>query len=224
MPLGTLIDITRPYSPTMAWAYDTLIAQAVERLVRSVVEELAETLPQGASILDVGCGGGHVLKALGERRPDLTLAGVDLCAEQVKRARTRLRAAGHPASVYEGSALQLPLEAGSVDHVVSVASLKHWPNRRLGLHECLRVLGPMGGLTIVEVDRGCSNTDSLAFIADWPVPRVTRPLALAMFRTWVAGPSVDLEEARSLVASLDAGGLAVSRLEGTPMLVIRRRP
>jgi len=223
MPLGTLIDITRPYSPTMAWAYDTLIARAVERLVRSVVDELAEVLPRGASILDVGCGGGHVLLALGRRRPDLVLHGVDLSGDQVERARTRLGAGGHQAAVFEGSALQLPFDEGAVDHVVSVASLKHWPNRRLGLHECLRVLGPEGGLTIVEVDRGCSNDDSLDFIADWPVPWVTRPLALALFRTWVAGPSVDLEDARSLVASLDGGGLTVSRLEGTPMLVIRRR-
>lgn len=223
MPLGTLIDITRPYSPVMAKAYDLLIAPAVERLVQAVIDELAGSLPKGASILDVGCGGGHVLLALARRRPDLVLSGVDLSSDQVRRARARLRAAGHSATLLEGTALQLPVEAESVDHVLSIASLKHWPNRRLGLHECLRVLRPQGGLTLVEVDRGCSNLDSMDFIADWPVPRATRPLALAMFRTWVAGPSIDLEDARALIASLEQGEMTVSRLEGTPMLVIRRR-
>ncbi|MDP6946516.1 MAG: class I SAM-dependent methyltransferase, partial [Myxococcota bacterium] len=130
---------------------------------------------------------------------------------------------GCPTTILEGSALQLPLDTDSVDHVVSVASLKHWPNRPLGLAECLRVLRPSGGLTIVEVDRGCTHRDSREFIADWPVPWMTRPLALAMFRTWVAGPSLDLDDARALVASWGQDAFTVTRLEGTPMWVIRRR-
>ena len=164
-----------------------------------------------------------MLQAIARRRPDLVLHGVDLSPDQVARARERLRVHGRRATVLQGSALQLPVADGSIDHVVSVASLKHWPNRTLGLHECVRVLGPASGLTIVEVDRGCTNRASLDFIADWPVPWITRPLALAMFRTWVAGPSIDLDDARQLTSTMGSGEWTVARLEKTPMLVIRRR-
>ena len=223
MPLAHLVDITRPYTPTMAWAYDTLIARAVDRLVAGLVEEVAAVVPQGGSVLDVGCGGGQVLLSLARRRPDLALHGVDLSSDQVCRARGRLRASPHPCHIVQGSALNLPFDSECMAHVLSVASLKHWPDRAQGITECIRVLKPTGGLSIVEVDRGCSNHTSRNFIADWPTPRLTRPLALAMFRTWVAGPSVDLEDARQLVAPLDDPKLTVERLETTPMLVIRRR-
>jgi ubiquinone/menaquinone biosynthesis C-methylase UbiE len=223
MPLGTLIDITHPYSPLTAWGYDALIARAVQRLVSGVLVELEERLPRGASVLDVGCGGGQILAALARRRPDLRLHGLDLSQDQVDRATRRVGGVNRSASIVCGSALELPQATGEIDHVISVASLKHWPNRPLGLQECLRVLRPKGELTLIEVDRGCTNRDAMRFIGDWPVPWMTRPLALAVFRTWVAGPSIDLDDARTLIAGLSDDFLSAARLLNTPMLVIRRR-
>jgi len=223
MPLGTLLDITHPYSPLTAWGYDALIARAVERLVADVLAELEVRLPYGASVLDVGCGGGHILLALLGRRPDLQVHGLDLSQDQVDRARRRVTRVSTAAKIVRGSATQLPYAPERFDHVLSVASLKHWPNRPLGLQECRRVLRPKGELTVIEVDRGCTNRDALSFIADWPAPWMTRPLALAMFRTWVAGPSIDLDDARALVTGLGDELCTVARLPKTPMLVIRRR-
>ena len=71
MPLGTLIDITHPYSPLTAWGYDAFIARAVQRLVSGVLVELVERLPRGASVLDVGCGGGQILLALANYSAEL---------------------------------------------------------------------------------------------------------------------------------------------------------
>jgi hypothetical protein len=44
-----------------------------------------------------------------------------------------------------------------------------------------------------------------------------------MFRTFVAGRSIDLEEARSLMSELPLTSWEVSRIRGTPALLMRGR-
>ncbi len=71
-------------------------------------------------------------------------------------------------------------------------------------------------MPLMEGDERDTNRDALASIAEWPRPKITRSLALAMFRTWVVTPAVDLELARALTAGLGCDGDTVSRLEGSP--------
>lgn len=53
------------------------------RRVRVLVGHLADLIPQGARVLDVGCGDGLVAASLLERRPDLTLKGIDVLVRPV---------------------------------------------------------------------------------------------------------------------------------------------
>jgi len=215
-----LSDMTSPYSAIEAWAYDRFIAPAVERQRDALERELLGRVPQDARLLDVGCGGGQIALALARRRPDLRVVGLDLSAEQVARARKRGAKLADRVSFIEGSALEQPFDDASFDVVVSVASLKHWPDQQRGLSECVRVLRPDGALLVVEADRGCSHDAAKSFVALWRVPSVLRPLSLAFFRTWVAGRSVDLEQARELASLLALARADVRRLESLPALVI----
>ena len=41
------------------------------------IEPTLDSLPQGASVLEVGCGGGILMAMLSEPRPDLTCTGTE---------------------------------------------------------------------------------------------------------------------------------------------------
>ncbi|MFW6067177.1 MAG: methyltransferase domain-containing protein [Myxococcota bacterium] len=215
-------SITAPYSAVEAWIYDRVVAEAVAEMRDVLWGELTQGLPQDARILDVGCGGGQIAIAIARERPWAEVTGLDLSHDQVERARQRAREAKLDGRLrfVQGTALDLPFPDETFDVVFSIASIKHWPDQARGLAECTRVLAPGGKLVVVEADRGCRHEDAAAFVSRFRIPRVLRPLALAAFRTWVAGQSLDLEEARTLMGHLPFAEHRVERIAGTPGLLL----
>ena len=209
--MKVLTEITSPYSAMESWTYDRFIAPAVAELIDAVSIEV----PEGARVLDVGCGGGQVLAALQERRPDLVLSGVDLSPEQVGRAAKRT---GLP--VVQGSALDLPFDAGAFDGALSVASIKHWPDPTQGLAEMGRVVRSGGRVLVVEADRGCRLPDAKAFVDRWRLPAPARVVALAAFRTWVAGQSLSADELRAHAEAAGLEQVSVRTLPGLPAITL----
>ncbi len=215
-------DLTAPYSFFEAWAYDRFIAPAVMDMKKAITVDYLADLPRGARVLEVGCGGGQLAHDALEQREDLRWVGLDVSKDQIERARRRN--AGHPGAEFVvGDALALPFSDHCFDATVSIASIKHWADPSKGLAECVRVLRPGGQLVVVEADRGCRFNDARAFVSRWRVPKAMRPVNLALFRTFVAGRSIDLEEARSLMAELPLTSWEVSRIRGTPALLMRGR-
>ena len=147
--------------------------------------------------------------------------GLDLSPGQVARASRRLHDLGDRARVVAGSALELPFDDGSFDVVLSIGSIKHWPDMAQGVSECARVLAPGGRLVIAEADRGCSLADARAFIDRWRAPPVIGTAVLAFFRTWVAGQGIDLEDARRLLAAVPLHDASAERVPGAPFLILR---
>ncbi len=221
--MGIFGDITAPYSAIEAFAYDWHVAPAVADITEAAMSRELDTIGRGARLLDVGCGGGQIALAVARRRPDLEVTGVDLSADQVQRATRRAARAGLRVEFVEGTAMDLPFAAARFDILVSVASIKHWPDPRRGLEECLRVAKPGGQVMVTEADRGCRLPDAEAFVRRWRVPGFMRPVSLAFFRTWVAGRGLDADDARALVAGLGAAQATVERVPGIPALLIRLR-
>ena len=219
--VGMMADITAPYAFGEALIYDRLVAPAVLAMVDRFNRSPLENLPSGARVLDVGCGGGHLLAFLAGKRPDLRMAGIDLAKGQVVRARRRT--GGRACTLVRGSALELPFGDGCFELVASVASIKHWPDRSQGLAECVRVLRPGGWLMVVEADRGCHLEDAREFVSRWRFPRAARTLMLAVFRTWIAWQALDLDEVRELARDLPIEGARVERIHGTPALALSGR-
>jgi SAM-dependent methyltransferase len=48
------------------------------RRVRVLAEHLAALIPPGAQVLDVGCGDGVIDRLIAERRPDVSIQGIDV--------------------------------------------------------------------------------------------------------------------------------------------------
>jgi ubiquinone/menaquinone biosynthesis C-methylase UbiE len=200
--------------------YDKLVAPALIEMKEEILSSFLPKVPNGAEALEVGSGGGQLARELCERRPDLRYVGLDLSTDQVRRASRRGARFAPRLSFVQGSALDLPFESGRFDVVLSIASIKHWPDQARGLSECVRVLKSGGLLLVVEADRGCRYEDAKRFVRHWRVLPPLRPFFLAMFRTLVAGRSIDLDDARELVRALPLASADVRRIENTPALIV----
>lgn len=220
MPASTILDFTAPYSAVESYVYDRLIAPAVIGMFDSAAIGLIDALPERAEVLEVGCGGGQLAVEIARRRPDLRWTGLDLSPDQIRRARRRGVDAGARVGFVEGNAQELPFDDDRFDAVVSVASVKHWPDPGRGLGECVRVLRPGGRLAVVEADRGCRLEDVRRFVRGWKIPPWTRPLALVFFRVMVAGQAFDKDDVRTFASELPLSEFRVEGIAGTPALML----
>jgi SAM-dependent methyltransferase len=103
-------------------------AFVASRRARAIADHLARVIPPHASVLDVGCGDGQLAALLLERRPDLTIAGVDVLV----RDDTYI-----PVERFDGR--RLPAGDGAYDVVMFVDVLHHCDNQLELLAEARRV-------------------------------------------------------------------------------------
>jgi ubiquinone/menaquinone biosynthesis C-methylase UbiE len=114
--------------------------------VHRVALDLAAPFPAPATILDVGCGTGRLLRSAAKRWPQAALIGVDPAEGMVEAAR-RLTPA---ATFYVGLGESIPLPDASVDLAFSTTSFHHWHNQAAGVREVARVLRPGGHFILVD--------------------------------------------------------------------------
>jgi len=98
------------------------------RRVRVLADHLAPLFPQGAKVLDVGCGDGLLAKILMERRPDLTFEGIDVLV----RGDTHV-----PVREFDGKHIDSP--DNSYDAVLFVDVLHHTMEQDALMAEAARV-------------------------------------------------------------------------------------
>ena len=119
-------------------------------------------LPAGATVADVGCGGGmDLLLAAWHVGPTGRAIGVDMTPEMRAQAQAGARAlALAQVEVKDGDATQLPVDAGSVDVVISNGVLNLVPHKDRAIAEIARVLRPGGRVQIADIVIGEQLPDS----------------------------------------------------------------
>lgn len=223
MALAPFDDITAIYTSFHAWSYETIVAPAVY-LSRHVIDDLfLPHLPPDARVLDIGCGGAKFTRYIADQRPDVHIVGIDLSKPQLARATKHLRGYGDRVQLELGDATALNFPDASFDGVLSYGSIKHWTNRDTGLAECLRVLKPGGPLLVTDADRSTTFEDAQRFVANYSTPRFLGGPNLAFFHTWIAGRSLDLDDARDLASRIELDDKDVSRIPDFPLLMISGR-
>jgi ubiquinone/menaquinone biosynthesis C-methylase UbiE len=148
------------YLPGCGWHWLLPLYDPVQRLagVGGLHDELIDRaeLRAGLRVLDVGCGTGNLLIALGRRHPNLQLAGLDPDPAALRRARRKAARAQVGGSFEVGFAQQLPQADSSVDRLFSTLMFHHLDTDGQAelLAEVRRVLRPDGLLLFADLDGG----------------------------------------------------------------------
>lgn len=126
----------------------------VDRRVQVLARHLAPLVPDGARVLDVGCGDGLLARAIVEARPDLRVRGLDVLVRED---------AAIEVEPFDGT--RLPVDDDAYDVVLFVDVLHHTEHPHLLLQEAKRVArrfvlmkdhtrdGPLAGATLRFMDR-----------------------------------------------------------------------
>jgi ubiquinone/menaquinone biosynthesis C-methylase UbiE len=151
-------DTGRPFVPGLGVAALTPLYDLVHRAsrlggVHADMLGLAD-LRAGLRVLDVGCGTGNLLLALGRRRLGVELVGLDPDLRALTAAGRKAGRAGVAVDWRRGFAQQLPFPDASVDRVFSSLMLHHLdpPAKDELLAEVRRVLRPGGLLVLADMD------------------------------------------------------------------------
>jgi len=159
-----------------AGGYDAMSGLFLGSLFSGIARDVASRVPVGASVLEVGCGPGHLAARMADA--GLRVTGLDLDEAMIGRARVngarRPGTSGPSPEFVVGDVAALPFPAASFDAVVSTLSMHHWADRPAGLGEIARVLRPDGRALVWDIRPGHvplhgGMPDPLAAVHDVPL-------------------------------------------------------
>jgi len=124
-------------------------ARAAEQLCRQLYS--MANIQEGDRVLDVGCGFGGTLLSLNEHFPNVHLTGLNIDVRQLERARQVVQPRNsNQISFVQGDACRMPFADDSVDVVLAVECIFHFPSRADFFQEACRVLRPGGCLVLSD--------------------------------------------------------------------------
>ena len=132
--------------------YDPVVRLTTrERSVKHALIEFSR-VPQGATVIDLGCGTGTMTVWLKQQYPGARVIGLDADPAILEFARTKADVAGVEVEFVECNATDIPFAARSVDRIVSSLFFHHLlPDiKKRVLSESFRILAAGGQLHISD--------------------------------------------------------------------------
>jgi len=180
------------WTPEMVQRRTAGVLDAVAKLRDQSTGWLSKAVRGSQPLLDVGCGPGTLLAALGSGRP---LLGIDVSLEWLVVARRLSAAAGVRAELAAGHAESLPLRAGSMGSVVAMDVLEHVGDQAAMIHEVDRVLASGGVFAAATPNRYSLAAEPHVYI--WGVGWLPRKWQ-ARYVRWRTGLPYDFARLLSL--------------------------
>jgi demethylmenaquinone methyltransferase/2-methoxy-6-polyprenyl-1,4-benzoquinol methylase len=179
------------------------------RRVRHVLER-----PE-ARVLDICCGTGDLVLALGNAAPGAIL-GSDFCHPMLIEAGGKIAGRRARAMLFESDALQLPLGDGSLDLLTVAFGFRNLANYQAGLAEMRRVLKPGGVAAILEFSQPPNR--AVRAVYNWYSRRILPSIGGALTGnrdayTYLPESVRKFPNAPALAESMGAAGFAGVRYE-----------
>jgi SAM-dependent methyltransferase len=155
------------------WMYRLLArGPLMQRLYHRLAADLAEAVPLGGLLVDVGAGPGHLMKIVAGKRPDLRLAVLDRSWAMLHPSRQQLEPDPKSRSLLRlvGDVTALPVQAACCDLAVATFSFHTWNNPVLGVREMLRLVKPGGRIWIYEMNREATWEELRALAREESLP------------------------------------------------------
>ncbi len=185
-------------------AVNTVMTFGLDGWWRRRALDLLELAP-GDVVLDVGCGTGDFVRALGRR--GASAIGLDLSAGMLSCARSDGQL------LVRADAASLPVRAASLDAVVSGFALRNFADLPGVLAELGRVVRPGGRIALLEVDEPSNRLVRQGYEL-WfrrAVPRIGRLLSDADAYRYLPRSVAYLPGAEELLGMLATAGFAGPR-------------
>ncbi len=111
--------------------------------------------PDGATVLEAGCGTGAQTVTLASRSPGARFTSIDISEASLSGARKAVEAAGlSNVTLMRADLFDLPFPPASFDHVFLCFLLEHLAKPEDALKAVRKVLKPSGTVTVIEGDHG----------------------------------------------------------------------
>jgi ubiquinone/menaquinone biosynthesis C-methylase UbiE len=127
--------------------------EAGEAMTEAIVS--AGGVTDNSRVLDVGCGFGGTVDHVANRNKGCRIAGINIDERQLRQAQQLLASHGRAASSADtpfvtADGCQLPVATASLDHVLAVECVFHFPSRKTFFKEAARVLKPGGTVALSD--------------------------------------------------------------------------
>lgn len=119
---------------------------------------IGEPLPQGGSLLDVGCGQGKSFRLLRDAFQPIRTLGLDADPHSIDLSRAEAAREGVNVELFTADCAQIPLPDASVDIVFCHQTFHHLVEQERALAEFWRVLKPGGLLLFAESTKAYIDT------------------------------------------------------------------
>lgn len=164
-------ELSRINFDKQAEIYDSTPTSSVSKFPKLcypfILEEIRAKNP--ASLLDMGCGTGEILRLIRQDNKEISLSGIDLSPEMVKVAHSKEI---EGAEIIIGDAENLPYPENAFDAVVCCQSFHHYPNPEKAFSSAYKILKSGGFFLICDmyipskIMRGISNHLMLSKMMD----------------------------------------------------------
>jgi ubiquinone/menaquinone biosynthesis C-methylase UbiE len=200
--------------------YNRRIYGAIAELYVHIAGEMQTT--NQARILDIGSGRGYISLLLAARNPQATIEGIDYSSMQVWAADAlRRQRKIDNCRFSRGNAMKIMFPDETFDAVVSVGSIKHWPDGLRGLREMRRVLKPGGWVILSETDQEASDEALWQFVSRFNIWFIRDGLLFWGLRHVVFGQSYTQQGLESLAHAAGFRNRVGQRVPTCPYTIVK---